>query len=133
MLEKFMRDVTKTGKKVFLILEIPVGPVFAPKNLLQKGWNRLSWLPTIDEPSRETIEAYRDAVASRLKSIAARAGATVIDPLDFLCNTQTCPVFIEEGKPMHSDGDHLRASFVRDRLMYLDQTLGVALAPSHAK
>lgn len=133
MLEKFMRDVTKTGKKVFLVLEIPVGPAFAPKNLLQKGWNRLRWLPTVDNPSRETIEAYRDAVASRLKSIAARAGATVIDPLDFLCDTQTCPVFIEEGKPMHSDKDHLRASFVRDRLTYLDQTLGVALAPSRTK
>lgn len=133
LLEKFIRDVTTRGKKVFMILEIPVGLAFAPKNLLQKGWNRLRWLPTIDDPGRETIAAYRDAVASRLKSIAARTGATVIDPLDFLCNTQTCPVFIEAGKPMHSDKDHLRASFVRDRVTYMDQTLGVALAPSHTK
>lgn len=126
-------DLIRRGKKVYLILEIPVGSAFAPKNLLQKGWDRLNWLPAIENPPREAVEAYRGAVAESLRTIAAQTGAVIIDPVDYLCDASTCPIFIEDTKPMHSDKDHLRASFVRERVTYLDRTLGISSLSAAAK
>jgi hypothetical protein len=58
----------------------------------------------------------------RLIEVANRAGAVVIDPLDYLCGSSICPAF-EEGNPIYMDPTHLRSSYVRDRVSYLDRTI----------
>ena len=54
-------------------------------------------------------------IHDRLRRLAEAAGATVIDPAEWLCHGETCPTESEAGAPIYMDGTHLRASFVRDR------------------
>jgi SGNH domain (fused to AT3 domains) len=55
--------------------------------------------------------------------IAARTGARVIDPYDYLCRNGFCPAFDEAGQPIYKDEDHLRAAFVREKASFIDRVL----------
>ena len=49
------------------------------------------------------------------------AGARVINPMDYLCNKDVCPIRGEDGHFMYFNYGHLRRSYVRDHATYLDQ------------
>jgi hypothetical protein len=65
-------------------------------------------------------------IVDRLKAIAARTGAQVIDPIAELCDRERCPLTTAEGLPIFRDGSHLNPAFVRDHVRYLDE---IFLAP----
>lgn len=70
------------------------------------------------------LEHY-GAVRQRLMDVGARSGATVIDPLDFLCSENVCPSVGEEGEAIYMDSVHLRPTYVREKVHYLDETIEV--------
>jgi hypothetical protein len=58
----------------------------------------------------------------QIASVAKANGASVIEPVDYLCKDGICIVEDENG-PIHYDFGHLRSSFVRDKVKYLDATM----------
>jgi hypothetical protein len=56
----------------------------------------------------------------RLKAIAARTGAQLIDPVPALCDRERCPLTTADGLPIFRDSNHLNPNFVRDHVRYLD-------------
>ena len=68
------------------------------------------------------MQITQGELMDRIKSLAEKAGAKVINPLEFLSKDGICFRFFD-GLPVYRDGNHLRASFVRDHATYLDETI----------
>jgi hypothetical protein len=66
---------------------------------------------------------------SRLREIAARTGAHILDPRTTLCTDMLCPAVGADGLPLYVDSNHLRNTAARERASFLDQTLLDAQTP----
>jgi peptidoglycan/LPS O-acetylase OafA/YrhL len=120
-LATLIRELTNAGKSVVVLRETPVYPAFEPSRMLPTGWGRLSgemYIPP--PPARAAMENYNRAVGDRIEKDALAAGASVINPMDYLCGRETCPLLTPDGHLIYYNYDHLRASFVRDHVTYLD-------------
>ena len=106
--EDRLARLTAAGKRVVLVLSSPRGSAFDPKAAIGRGWTNLT-INHVFEPTRR-IQAPIDA---RLREIAARAGATAVDPADWLCSASSCATADRLGRPLYKDESHLRASFAR--------------------
>jgi peptidoglycan/LPS O-acetylase OafA/YrhL len=58
-------------------------------------------------------------LARRLTQVAHRNGATVIDPADYLCARDTCPIMVD-GEPVYLNAAHIRARFIREHATFMD-------------
>ena len=61
------------------------------------------------------------ALAYRPDVDAKSAGVGIIDPMDSLCNAESCPGALEDGTLMYKDGGHLRSSIVASHATFLDR------------
>lgn len=123
-LSSFLRELVARGKNVFLVLNIPTGKEFDPKYLVTR---RLEKFPRVFElrsggVDRATLDARHGAIQADVARAARRAGAQVIDPRDFLCGERCNPVD-DAGIPMYRDAGHLRPTFVRSFVTFLDSTV----------
>ena len=119
------------GKRVFVILETPSSRVYDPMTMMPTGWHRLLIRPKIPEsPTRLSMEKFVGKISGKIQRVAETAGARVIKPLDYLCDRNVCPILGQDGRLMYFDYGHLRASYVRDHAIYVDQIFRPE--PSHA-
>ena len=124
-LENEIQKLIHDGKNVVLVLSNPVGKLNDPRQMLRDlkkngGIN-------IDKYGSDQAKFVEFAapVIQKLRTIAKRTGAAVIDPVDFLCNGVKC-LAMHDNKPIHRDDDHLRPFFVRDHVFFLDATVSIA-------
>jgi peptidoglycan/LPS O-acetylase OafA/YrhL len=106
------------GKQVYLIIDPPFGKEFDPKYFYSGG--RINGF----ESRLSSTVAYRKEqsdVRDQLIDIAIRTGVKIIDPIDKLCEYGQCMVVSDGGNPLYKDGDHLRASYVKENLSILDE------------
>lgn len=117
--DAMVRALRASGKRVFVVLTSPTDPAFDPRFLVSR-WNghRIN-TPVAVAPWRRDVGAVLD----RLSAVAASAGATVIDPVPFVCDGEACPAIGPAGEPTHADRGHLRPWFVIERATFLDQVL----------
>jgi hypothetical protein len=124
--ERMISHFRTLGKRVFIVLSSPTGPLFSPVRMIERSPTDFSFRirePYVSAP--EFISTIRPIV-DRLKAIAARTGAQVIDPIPELCDRERCPLTTADGLPIFKDGSHLNRDFVRDHVRYLDD---IFLAP----
>ena len=117
--EAALRELTAAGKQVVIVLSGPRGSMFDPRAMVaRKGLDfELAVSPPVP---RSRVKAMNDFVDQPLRDIAARVGATIIDPVDLLCSPSTCPTTDGQGNPLFKDDSHLRTSVVRQRFDALD-------------
>ena len=111
------------GKKVFIILQIPVGDALEPRGMIVRSLWKAGFQIHVPPLRRAEVLAAIAPIDSKLIDIAHRNGAAVIDPLAELCGETLCPTIEADGVPVYRDGSHLRPSYVRDRVSYLDDIL----------
>jgi hypothetical protein len=111
------------GKHVYVVLNIPTSPSFDPRRMIRRNLGYPAFTVDIHDPSRDEIEAVIGPVNAKLRRVAREAGAETIDPVETLCDTTRCPAVTAEGSPVYRDFGHLRPSYVRDRVAYLDSTI----------
>lgn len=116
-LKRIMNGFVGSGKHVYLVLNIPVGFGLDPR--ARAYWHGA---PPVSLSKRE-VTAVLEPVDSQLRRVAAEVGATVIDPLDYLCNPLHCPVVSNDGKSLYRDLWHLRPSYVRNDVTFLDEVV----------
>jgi hypothetical protein len=68
------------------------------------------------------------AVNKILAAIAEQTGATLIDPIPYLCPQAHCPVFDADGKPLYLDSAHMTRSYATRAATYIDATLDPPVA-----
>lgn len=124
-LERTIYELQKANKRVFLILNIPRGNEFDPRGLITRSWKNLGFGVSRNYtgvPTKKIITELEPAV-SKLKDIAQRTGITVFDPVEIICNQESCPVLTANGLPIYKDNNHLNATFVKNNLSFLDKTV----------
>lgn len=126
-LEQMIKKFRSQGKKVYLILNIPVGSELAPRSLVLRSWKHLG-LYIKESPPGINKEEFRKNIAPAmepLKDIAQRTGSIVLDPMTWVCGVERCSPLTADGVPIYKDVEHLNATFVKEHLSVLDQTIMV--------
>ncbi len=108
------------GKQVYLILQIPSGEEFDPHYMVTRSLRDFGFKVVQTPVERAKMIAEFRPITSRLMDIARSTGATAIDPVDYLCHDADCPTLTGDGSPMYMDGGHLRPSYVREHVTFLD-------------
>ncbi|HEX7080590.1 MAG TPA: acyltransferase family protein [Gammaproteobacteria bacterium] len=118
--EAALADLVAPGKRVYLVLSSPRGKPFDPRSMVKRVG--LNFEVHIGAPvPRKEVAAATAAIDARLADIAARVGAQVIDPKDYLCDAFVCQVADETGRPLYKDESHVRASTARERFTAFDR------------
>ncbi len=129
-----------TGKKVFLVLNIPYSLSFNyydivmrkltsfPQiiNLNLRGVDRKTMLyataygqyGTNDVPENRQFDTLRKALAAA----GRKGGAEIIDPVEYLCKEECAKVDVK-GEAIYMNSGHLNPNFVRYGVTYLDKTV----------
>lgn len=119
-LENMLGGFTRAGKRVYLVLQPPVDPGYPPRKMIRRSLSPPGFVIDVRPPSRATIEQAYAPFVNRLEAAAKQAGATTIDPMQSLCDKHVCPAVTVDGKPVFRDPFHLRSSYIRDHVHYLD-------------
>jgi hypothetical protein len=128
--EEKLHELRALGKNVVVVLSSPRGDPLDPKTMLRRR-GLLSWEVELSAPiPRSEIDAVRSPIDDRLRDIAARVGAVIVDPTDSLCSREECPALDESERPLFKDLSHIRASVVRERFTALDRFVLLPAAPA---
>jgi hypothetical protein len=60
---------------------------------------------------------------NRLIKIANETAINIIEPSNFLCKQNVCPVLNPDGTPVYTDGLHMRPHYSRSASVYLEETI----------
>jgi peptidoglycan/LPS O-acetylase OafA/YrhL len=118
---KMIGGLSANGKKVTVVLSIPVGRELEPRRLYRRHFFSPSEEKGLVLTKEKFLKEY-GPLLDQIASVAMANGASVINPVDYLCEDGICIVEDENG-PIHYDFGHLRSSFVRDKVKYLDATM----------
>ena len=123
-LETMLMQFHAMGKTTYLVLNIPTGTALGPNRMVNRSLHDWDAFFTFnyDGIREQELDKYR-YIDTSLIEIANRTGTIVIDPKKFLCANEVCPSITSDGEPMYKDGGHLRPTFVRKQIHFLDQTL----------
>ncbi len=112
--------LVRAGKRVVIVLSSPRGEVLDPKSVIERDGMGVRVRGPFTPLPRSQLAALAGRIDARLKAIAEAAGASVIDPADWLCTASYCPSADEAGRPLYRDATHLRASAARERFGAVD-------------
>jgi peptidoglycan/LPS O-acetylase OafA/YrhL len=119
----FVQMLQADGAKVFLLRGQPVdGGHFNPGAMLTRGLFSIRVAPTArEEVPIASLRASHAAVDARLRTVAERTGAILLDPFADVCGIDIgCSPFFGADEPKFSDGMHLRPLFVRNHIQFFD-------------
>ena len=117
-----LSTLVRSGKRVVIVLSSPRGPLVDPVRMIDRSvW---SWdeKPVLDRSLSELKNLVSD-VDKLVMEVALTAGAEFVDPFPSFCRMDVCGVVTDGGDPIFSDDSHIRASFARDRILFLDRYL----------
>jgi hypothetical protein len=118
-LEKVVAELVNAGKHVTLVLQSPVGTVFEPRLMIDRTLPLPSFEQKIPRISTREIREEMSRVDRPLRVIARVAGASIVDPKDWLCPREVCKL-LSGGIPVYRDEAHLNPAYVRDHVRFLD-------------
>jgi peptidoglycan/LPS O-acetylase OafA/YrhL len=124
-LKAFLQVLVSRGKKVTVILDPPSDMRLAPERFLKRSFFgvNLAPLPSLSYQDFLNQGSYSiGALRESIKVLCIDAGVEVIDPAEGLVVNGLC-VAADENGPIRSDMSHLRASYVREKVRYLDRFL----------
>lgn len=121
-LGRWIGDLVRNHKKVYLLLDIPFGDELDPAYLVKRSlWRGFALHPGLLD--QQQFVRMVSVVSGPLREAGQANGATVIDPVASLCDGRSCSALTVDGSPKYKDVVHLRATFVRDSVTYLDSSL----------
>ena len=114
-----IREWSRAGKSVYVINSNPTRAVvaddaaFPPRlfGITHKNHHVMT---------RKEIDDNTRAGSQLISSELARAGAIVINPIDYLCTSTVCPDTTNGGAPIYQDKDHLGQVFVQTQASFID-------------
>jgi peptidoglycan/LPS O-acetylase OafA/YrhL len=119
-LERSLRKLVASGRRVAIVLSSPRGGAFDPKSLIDRDAILVRVHAAPAPVPRAEISALAAPIDEKLKRIAAAVGAELIDPTEWLCGAKHCPTADEAGRPLYKDATHLRSSYARERFGAID-------------
>jgi hypothetical protein len=115
--EKSMGMLIGQGKSVFVLLSNPTDEAYDPRRMISRLTNTVRFR-NVDRDGY--VEAVR-SVVDRVRLAAESVGATVIDPVPYMCGGSVCPNTTSDGRPLYRDSNHLRASYAAEVAVFVDR------------
>ncbi|KAA1183595.1 acyltransferase [Rhizobium tropici] len=106
-LDSLLADLTRQGTRVVLISDVPEMGRYMPEAVAKAMMQGTS---TNVAPPLDYIEKRQALPHAILSRLAAKYGATIIDPLPAICGIVRCDA-VRNGLPLYKDADHLTATF----------------------
>jgi peptidoglycan/LPS O-acetylase OafA/YrhL len=124
-LSDYIQELKRHNKTVFIVLNIPKGNKLDPKYMAQRGFHSFStfFLLRNGGISRTTLSETYGPIQEDLQRVASTSGAIVINPLNFLCTNDFCASVDDRGEPIYKDNSHLRPSYVRKNVRFIDPSV----------
>jgi hypothetical protein len=124
-LSNFIKSLIDLKKTVYLVLNIPIGVKLNPKFMVERSLINFPYIfkRRAGGFDRVAFNSQYGLIDADLMRIARESGATIINPVDFLCTPERCEALDREEKPIYENSDHLRPSFVRNHAQFMDQTV----------
>jgi peptidoglycan/LPS O-acetylase OafA/YrhL len=122
-LKRTVAELIRRGKQVYIVLQMPVGTRLDPHQLIRRAFFPPKSIVDARSPRTSEIMRAIGPINSKLREVAQETGAKVIDPVPSLCTSTMCPVISPAGDPIYRDWNHLRPSYVRDNVTFLDETV----------
>ena len=116
-------SLKEAGKRVYIVLSNPQSVSYRPTSLLPGRLPSLSQTRLVTTIDRKSAEDFSAFVNTRLRKVAERTGAEIIDPADYLCDATSCPTVDSSGQPIYKDSNHMRASFAREHATFIDRVV----------
>jgi peptidoglycan/LPS O-acetylase OafA/YrhL len=125
--EALLSQLVNSGHRVYIVLSNPTSPAFEVRfppalRLSPSSGIRPAFAPGTVVDAR-AYASFAAPVMARLRNIAARSGATALDPRSTLCEAFQCPSTDPDGLPRYIDSSHLRGTAAREHAGFLDPTL----------
>lgn len=117
--ESLIAQLKDLGKEVYVVLNIPILTENCPRRMLKRHLDG-HWEVRVSPTERFQWDKIDNGVSNRLKALSQKHGVHVIDPLPYLCDDRTCFACTPAGDPLYKDSGHLRASYVRTHISFLD-------------
>jgi hypothetical protein len=98
-----VRDLTRRGKRVSILLQVPAYPRSVASYLAERAWfgGQVELAQARADHERST-----SGVLSLLRSLSDVPGVSLLDPADVLCPTAMCD-FQRNGVSLYRDNNHL--------------------------
>ncbi|MGY4178456.1 peptidoglycan/LPS O-acetylase OafA/YrhL [Bradyrhizobium sp. USDA 4518] len=125
-LEQYVKSLQAAGAKVYLILGQPINMRFDPDKMVKRSITGVSFPPDVEKPvSVSELRSTQNYSDSRLREVVdLTGGAELLNPFPDICgSSEQCSPFFENRRPKYTDFTHLRPTFVRDHIHFLDQIL----------
>ena len=123
-LKRMAQEISRPGRTVYLVLNIPFGKEVDPITHINRDIFHGGISEQIIKPLyRSTLIEKNKQAYHALRSIAKQCHLVIIDPLDFLCENNKCSGLDKKGKAKYMDDYHLRPTYVKNHVRYLDQTV----------
>jgi hypothetical protein len=120
---KMIREMREKGVQVIVVLNIPAGPEFAPDQQVERSVLSFKMKEGRGGLSFDEMRRHYGSLLEDMRVTATKAGADVIDPMEFLCADGFCPALAADGTFIYKTKNHLHPAFVRDHVTYLDGVL----------
>jgi peptidoglycan/LPS O-acetylase OafA/YrhL len=118
--EESLARLRQLHKRLIVLTSSPRGNDFDPYQMVE----RRSLVPrarSVAPISRAALASSFSPIDDRIRAAAEKAGAEILDPMDWFCDGPVCRPQDSAGDPISTDGIHIRASVVRERASALDQ------------
>jgi peptidoglycan/LPS O-acetylase OafA/YrhL len=119
----FVASLRNSNKRVFVVLNIPLDPALDPRQMIERS-DVLGGFKVADTfVATERVRRRLYHVTSKLRKNLEGTGAILIDPVNTLCDAKRCPSMSIEGGAVYADLLHIRGSYVREKVVFLDEAV----------
>ncbi len=108
-LDSLLADLTRQGTRVVLVSDVPEMGRYMPEAVAKA---MIQGTSTDVAPPLDYIEKRQALSHAILGRLAAKYGATIVDPLPSICGNGRCDA-VRNGLPLYKDADHLTATFAQ--------------------
>ncbi len=107
-------------KNVYLLLDNPGGESYSPDTFF--SGTRLTGVQVVPVKYVKFADD-QNRLRQQLKHAGISSGALIIVPIERFCNKGKCMVSYDNGIPIYKDRSHLRSSYVKEYVKYLDDVI----------
>lgn len=117
IIEQVLIELGNSSQQVVLVLTLPTGKRYDFKEVARQNFRR--------EPielvyAKSHFQEKFQSFNNELIRIAKKHNITFVNPLDYLCDSAECSVVDKNNNPIYKDIKHIRASYMREHVSYLD-------------
>jgi hypothetical protein len=110
-----LAELKRLGKNIYIVRDPPFSDLFRPEYLAH------AWPPLPAYVARPGLEMREKRTNIGLDGYLSDVATRFIDPFEYLCSRDSCPIFQEDGvHPTHTDESHLAATEAVKRAVFVD-------------